>query len=78
MSGDDPAIHDPGAPEDAQESADTMVTRPAAVSPDSTAHEEPAPVADSPVCDLCGARMLEHHCKLVCPNCGYMRDCSDP
>jgi len=29
-------------------------------------------------CDLCGARMYEHSCKIVCPNCGYKRDCSDP
>lgn len=29
-------------------------------------------------CDLCGARMYGLHCKLVCPNCGYRRDCSDP
>jgi len=31
-----------------------------------------------PVCDLCGRRMLERHCKLVCVLCGYQRDCSDP
>lgn len=30
------------------------------------------------VCDLCGARMVERHCKLVCTTCGYQRDCSDP
>ncbi len=29
-------------------------------------------------CDLCGAPVLERHCKIVCRNCGYMRDCSDP
>jgi uncharacterized Zn finger protein (UPF0148 family) len=29
-------------------------------------------------CDLCGARMFEKHCKIRCPNCGYIRDCSDP
>jgi hypothetical protein len=34
-----------------------------------------APVA---ICDLCASVMVEHHCKLVCPNCGYIRDCSDP
>ena len=31
-----------------------------------------------PWCDLCGAAMTERHCKLVCPSCGYQRDCSDP
>lgn len=34
--------------------------------------------ADAPLCDLCGHPMLERHCKLVCLNCGYRRDCSDP
>jgi uncharacterized Zn finger protein (UPF0148 family) len=29
-------------------------------------------------CDLCGAVMIEWHCRLVCPACGYQRDCSDP
>ncbi len=29
-------------------------------------------------CDLCGGPMLDRHCKLVCQNCGYQRDCSDP
>ena len=29
-------------------------------------------------CDLCGAVMIERHCRLVCPACGYQRDCSDP
>ncbi len=31
-----------------------------------------------PKCDLCGSLMLEVHCKLVCPMCGYQRDCTDP
>jgi rubrerythrin len=30
------------------------------------------------LCDICGAKMQEIHCKLICPRCGYMRDCSDP
>lgn len=30
------------------------------------------------VCELCGATMYDHNCKIVCPNCGYKRDCSDP
>ena len=28
-------------------------------------------------CERCGAEMFGLHCKLVCPNCGYRRDCSD-
>ena len=33
---------------------------------------------DDPRCDLCGTRMKEWHCRIVCPACGYQRDCSDP
>lgn len=47
--------------------------------------EHPSPVreTDQPpevayYCDLCGNRMLDLHCKLVCKTCGYRRDCSDP
>ena len=29
-------------------------------------------------CDLCGNEMLNLHCKLICEQCGYKRDCSDP
>ena len=29
-------------------------------------------------CELCGTTMYDHNCKIVCPNCGYKRDCSDP
>ena len=29
-------------------------------------------------CDICGVPMLDVHCKLICRNCGFMRDCSDP
>jgi Zn finger protein HypA/HybF involved in hydrogenase expression len=29
-------------------------------------------------CECCGVRMYDHHCKILCPNCGYKRDCSDP
>jgi hypothetical protein len=28
-------------------------------------------------CLLCGATMLSGHCKLRCPQCGYIEDCSD-
>ncbi|MEZ4417415.1 MAG: gamma carbonic anhydrase family protein [Gemmatimonadota bacterium] len=30
------------------------------------------------VCERCGFSMYDRHCKVVCPNCGYLRDCSDP
>jgi rubrerythrin len=53
------------------------------------AEPEPAPVAPPApfrlreipkehVCECCGTVMYDHHCKIVCPNCGYKRDCSDP
>jgi uncharacterized Zn finger protein (UPF0148 family) len=29
-------------------------------------------------CDICGSPMIERHCRLICLNCGYTRDCSDP
>ncbi len=29
-------------------------------------------------CEICSAEMYGLHCKLICPNCGYRRDCSDP
>ncbi len=29
-------------------------------------------------CELCGSEMFGLHCKLICPKCGYRRDCSDP
>lgn len=33
---------------------------------------------DAVTCDLCGTSMYSFHCRLVCPNCGFQRDCSDP
>lgn len=42
--------------------------------PARTAPGDPA----TPVCEVCGTPMYDRHCKIVCPNCGYLRDCSDP
>jgi uncharacterized Zn finger protein (UPF0148 family) len=28
-------------------------------------------------CDRCGFQMIEHNCKVTCPNCGARWDCSD-
>ena len=36
------------------------------------------PAGEYLTCEICGQRMSERHCKIVCPNCGYTRDCSDP
>jgi hypothetical protein len=33
---------------------------------------------DDTVCWICGAVSLDVHCKIICQNCGFMRDCSDP
>ena len=30
------------------------------------------------ICERCGERMEERKCKIVCTNCGFIRDCSDP
>jgi hypothetical protein len=56
---------------------------PAAPAPPAGAPPAPAPlvrreIPSVHVCELCGATMYDHHCKIVCPNCGYKRDCSDP
>lgn len=40
------------------------------------ASETPSPAIVE--CEVCGTQMYGLHCKLVCPNCGYRRDCSDP
>jgi hypothetical protein len=37
-----------------------------------------APEDPEEECELCGTEMFGLHCKLVCLNCGYRRDCSDP
>jgi hypothetical protein len=29
-------------------------------------------------CEFCGHAALDRHCKVVCPRCGAVRDCSDP
>jgi predicted RNA-binding Zn-ribbon protein involved in translation (DUF1610 family) len=29
-------------------------------------------------CERCDEQMEETHCKIICPNCGMTRDCSDP
>src|SRR4029453_8384341 len=30
------------------------------------------------ICERCGERMEERKCKIICNNCGTLRDCSDP
>jgi hypothetical protein len=48
---------------------------------DSPADAQPAlslPRADDAECWVCGAVVVDVHCKIVCRNCGFTRDCSDP
>ena len=43
--------------------------------------KEEAPETQEPSgedCEVCSSEMYGLRCKLVCPNCGYRRDCSDP
>lgn len=68
--------HDPEpglAPDPAKE------TRPQGPGP-STRRErsERARLATAQICERCGFAMYDRHCKVLCPNCGYTRDCSDP
>lgn len=46
--------------------------------PEAAGPEAPPPEAGAVACDLCGNPMREQHCKLICDQCGYVRDCSDP
>jgi hypothetical protein len=38
------------------------------------------PLASAGICELCRypRRLDERECKLICINCGFKRDCSDP
>jgi hypothetical protein len=36
------------------------------------------PRFDDTYCWVCGAPIVDVHCKIVCKQCGFMRDCSDP
>ncbi len=30
------------------------------------------------LCEICDSETLKLHCKIICHNCGFIRDCSDP
>ena len=52
---------------------------PAPAEGEPTGAAPPRPGASgTPTCDVCGAPMYERHCRIICPRCGYQRDCSDP
>ena len=35
------------------------------------------PLFEPERCARCGTAVIETHCKVFCPNCGFMRDCND-
>jgi 8-oxo-dGTP diphosphatase len=49
-----------------------------AVQPPPTSHTPRYQPVDDTVCWLCGAPAHKRHCKIICPTCGFTRDCSDP
>jgi 8-oxo-dGTP diphosphatase len=40
--------------------------------------ERVQPADPDSVCWCCGGQTVKRHCKIVCTNCGFTRDCSDP
>jgi len=46
--------------------------------PDGTPTETELQQDDDSVCWVCSGPTDKRHCKIVCLNCGFMRDCSDP
>jgi hypothetical protein len=35
------------------------------------------PADPDSICWCCGGPTAKRHCKIICTNCGFMRDCSD-
>lgn len=33
---------------------------------------------DDRTCWVCTSPVIRRHCKIICPRCGFTRDCSDP
>lgn len=55
------------------------VPEPEPASPSTPSPDASPPRPDDSHCDICGFPLaIERHCKIICPNCGYTRDCSDP
>lgn len=66
------------APSAASPEASPEPTREPAPEPVRTRIYERREIPTVHECELCGTVMYDHNCKIVCPNCGYKRDCSDP
>ena len=79
---------DPAPPPAASDPAPFDSRRVSSPAPDASPGPDAAPPSASPFkpreiptrheCEICGTVMYDHNCKIVCPNCGYKRDCSDP
>lgn len=69
----EPEPHDP-----AEASARADDERPTFPGPGAGVDRTARPRPGGYMCDICGSPMLERHCKILCPVCGYQRDCSDP
>ena len=66
-AGSPPEKHDPPAASDPRRIADRADFDPA--------YDPDAPI----VCDVCGGIMhYTSSCRILCSNCGYLRDCADP
>lgn len=63
----------PAAPEPGPSAAATPTPAPPEPTP-----FKPREIPKEHTCERCGTVMYDHNCKIVCPNCGYKRDCSDP
>ncbi len=35
-------------------------------------------ITETETCEICSSETLKLHCKIICNNCGFIRDCSDP
>ena len=59
-----------------------LLTKEVADSKSGTAERPPdlsVPVGrEDTACWVCGRLTSYRHCKIVCSNCGFTRDCSDP
>jgi hypothetical protein len=74
----DPAPPPPASdPQPVSRAAPDAVSDPAAAPP-SASPFRPREIPTRHDCEICGTVMYDHNCKIVCPNCGYKRDCSDP
>jgi ribosomal protein L37E len=75
---DQPSSAPPAAPSPSHDRPGDVAADAAAPSTASRSFFTPRQIPTVHECELCGTVMYDHSCKIVCPNCGYKRDCSDP